>query len=231
LGTLTRYTREIIEGGPRALIAAQRRATELSAKFGEQIEAHWCLTTPWLKELANNVTDSTGRERVETAKLRVRYALQWRPRFLAVLALSGGPSLACRAANINPGTVQTHRKLDKDFDEQCLQAEEHAIQLLHDVTMQSAIEGECEPIFWQGIEVGHIRKVDNRLRIEMLRAKMPHKFKTPGSKVEINTGQGSQNLFVCGPEEREQLIALRQQALKRIADQRAKALPVAVEQP
>jgi hypothetical protein len=48
--------------------------------------------------------------------------------------------------------------------------------------MQSAIEGECEPIFWQGIEVGHFRKIDNRLRIEMLRAKCLKPFKTPRLK-------------------------------------------------
>jgi hypothetical protein len=30
--------------------------------------------------------------------------------------------------------------------------------------MKSAIEGDCEPVFWQEIQVGHIRKVDNRLR-------------------------------------------------------------------
>ena len=53
--------------------------------------------------------------------------------------------------------------------------------LLHDVTMKSAIEGDCEPVFWQGIPVGHVRKVDNRLRIELLRAHLPAKFKTPGS--------------------------------------------------
>jgi hypothetical protein len=56
------------------------------------------------------------------------------------------------------------------------------VELLHDVSMRSAIEGDCEPVFWQGIQVGHIRKFDNRLRIEMLRVHMPGKFKTPGAK-------------------------------------------------
>jgi len=96
---------------------------------------------------------------------------------------------------------------------------------LHDVTMKSAIEGECEPIFWQGIEVGHVRKVDNRLRIEMLRAHMPKVFKTPGSKVAISTGN-QQNMFICGPEEQDKLIALRQESLRRIAAKKADATAV-----
>jgi len=225
LGTLTRYTREIIEGGPRALIAAQHRAQSLSAKFGEEIEAHWCLTTPWLKNLPTH--DASGRNLKELNQGRVRYALAWRPRYLAALALSGGAQLACRAAKVSIGMVRIHRKADHDFDQQCVAAEEHAIELLHDVTMQSAIEGECEPIYWQGIEVGHIRKIDNRLRIEMLRAKMPKVFQTPGTKVAINTGD-QHNTFICGPEEQDRLIALRRESLERIAAKKRLAFPAGI---
>jgi hypothetical protein len=210
LGTLTRYTQEILSGGPRALIAAQHKAAILSKKFGEEIEAHWCLSTKWLSQLTL------------TNRARARYALTWRPRFLAALALTHGIVIACRAAKVHPATVRAHRAEDPDFETQCIAAEEHAIQLLHDVTMKSAIEGECEPIYWQGIEVGHVRKVDNRLRIEMLRAHMPKKFTTPGTKVAINTGAQT-NTFICGPEEQEELIKLRRESLERIMA--AKALP------
>src|SRR5712664_2557251 len=41
IGTLTRYTQEILAGGPSALIAAQHKAAALSAKFGEEFEAKW----------------------------------------------------------------------------------------------------------------------------------------------------------------------------------------------
>ncbi len=54
----------------------------------------------------------------------------------------------------------------------------------------------------------------------MLRAHMSEKFKTPGTKVGIVTGDGSQNLFICGPEERDALIAARRAALERIAKAR-----------
>jgi hypothetical protein len=225
LGTLTRFTREIIEGGPRAMIAAQHRAQELSKRFGEEIEAEWCLTTNWLKNLPS--TGADGRDMTALNKIKVRYALTWRPRYLAALALSGGAQLACRAAKVSFTLVRAHRAKDPEFDQQCLEAIDHAIELLHDVTMQSAIEGECEPVFWQGIQVGHVRKVDNRVRIEMLRAHMPNKFKTPGSKVAISTANTQNNQFIFGPEEVQQLIASRQEALKRMAAERA--LPVTVQ--
>jgi hypothetical protein len=131
---------------------------------------------------------------------------------------------ACRGAKVSINTVRNHRRWDPDFEAQCQAAEEYAIQLLHDVTMKSAIEGECEPVFWQGIQVGHIKKVDNRLRIEMLRAYMPKVFKTPGTKIDINQAVQS-NTFVVGREEREQLIQLRREALERIAAKKGLPMP------
>lgn len=166
--------------------------------------------------------ESTSRYRA-----RARHALAWRPRFLAILALSKAPMMAARAANVHYNTVRNHRKWDPDFEAQCIAAEEHAIELLHDVTMKSAIEGDCEPVFWQGIPIGHVRKIDNRLRIEMLRAHMPKTFKMPGAKVAINTGTVNNNTMIVDAEEQDRLIALRQESLRRIAE-RKKLVPSAV---
>jgi hypothetical protein len=147
-----------------------------------------------------------------TNRARARYALRWRPRFLATLALSMSQISACRAARVAYNTVKAHRLADPDFAAQCLAAEEHAVELLHDVSMRSALEGDCEPVFWQGIQVGHIRKFDNRLRIEMLRAHMPDKFKTPGSKALVGGNVG--NLIICGPEQLATIQAARREALE-----------------
>ncbi|HEV2046913.1 MAG TPA: hypothetical protein VGQ95_09980 [Chthoniobacterales bacterium] len=234
LGTLARYTNEIIAGGPRALIAAQHKAAKLSAKFGEEFEAQWCLTTPYLRQLLSGVDpavkgqpdDAIGRySMTKRNRARARYALSWRPRFLAILALSKAPLIAARAARVAINTVRKHRAEDPDFELQYEEAEEHALQLLHDVTMKSAIEGECEPVFWQGIQVGHIKKFDNRLRIEMLRAHMPAKFKTPGSKVAISTGTITNNTMIVDEEERNRLIALRRESLARIAAKKGLPAP------
>jgi hypothetical protein len=219
LGTLTRYSQEVIAGGPRALIAAEHQAAKLAAQFGVEFEKTWFLKTPYLAGILSGEAiahlDPRGQAKAQT---EAKYALKWRPRFLAVYALSRSNIFATRAAKIGINTPGNHRQADPDFDAQCEAAEQHAIQLLHDVTMKSAIEGECEPVLWQGIPVAWVRKVDNRLRIEMLRAHMPKTFKTPGAKVAIATGnvyQGN-NFLVCGDDEVAALQAMRQESLKRI---------------
>jgi hypothetical protein len=131
-----------------------------------------------------------------TNRARARYAITWRPRFPAVLALSRSQLLACKSAKVSQPTARKHRAEDADFEAQCVAAEEHAVQLLHDVTFRSALEGDCEPVFWQRIQVGHVRKFDNRLRIEMLRTHMPGKFKTPGSRQPLVSGDGNQVIVI-----------------------------------
>jgi hypothetical protein len=85
--------------------------------------------------------------------------------------------------------------------------------------MRSVLEGDCEPVFWQGIQIGHVRKFDNRLRIEMLRAHMPTKFKTPGSHSSLNVSGDGNQLLIIGEAERDELVRLRQEALQAMAKQ------------
>jgi hypothetical protein len=221
IGTAHIYSQEILQGGPRAIIAAQHEAARLSKKFGEDIEAQWCLATPWLIQLT-----SSNRE-------RARYTLMWRPRFLACVALTRSIIFGCRAAKVDKNTVRLHRDQDPDFDAQVIAAQEHAVELLHDVTMKEAIEGRLEPIFWQGIPCGHIIKTDNRLRVELLRAHMPRQFRTPGHGpgVNVNIGQGAGGTFnsttvIVDATVRDELVALRQEALREIAAGQASKEPL-----
>jgi hypothetical protein len=213
LGTVTLHTEGIIKGGADELIRAHKEAARLSAKFGEVFEEKWFLLTPWLRQLRL------------THRARARYALTWRPRFLATVALSRSVMMGARAARVSPQTVMAHRRADPDFEAQVMAAEEHAVELLHDVTFKSALEGDCEPVFWQGIQVGHIKKFDNRLRIEMLRAHMPDKFKTPGSKAPLVSGDGN-NILICDAATTAKLVEMRQSALHDMAEKRAKAIPI-----
>ena len=170
-------------------------------------EARWSLPTEWLYKLAL------------THRARAQYALAWRPRFLAVVALSRSIVLACRAAKVSRPTVNLHRRNDPDFDAQVIAAQEHAVELLHDVAFRRALEGDCEPIFWQGIQVGHVRKFDGRLQVEMLRAHMPSKFKTPGSGQPLVSGNNNQVLIIT-PEQRDELVRQRQEALEAMNPKR-----------
>jgi ribosomal protein L37AE/L43A len=221
------FTTLILEGGERGVIAAEHEATRLSEKFGEEIEAEWCLATTWLKSL----TDST---RPRTDAERQRYALQWRPRFLAIVSLTRSVILGSRGARVAYNTVKAHRRDDVEFDAQVLAAQDRAVELLHDVTFRDAVEGWMEPVFWQGIRIGSIRKFDNRLRVEMLRAHMPRTFKTPGQQTSINIGAGAGSIFqqnnvIVDAGARDELVKLRQEALQEIARGREKAVSVVSE--
>jgi hypothetical protein len=155
-----------------------------------------------------------------THRARARGAMRWRPRFLKALRMSCNFTLALQAAHVSYNTVRLHERNDPEFAAQLREAEEEGAQILHDVCFKQALEGNVEPIFFQGQVVGHIKKHDSRMQIEMLRAHMPKVFKTPGAKMPINTPTKN-NMFTFGPDELEEVIALRQQALQRMAERRA----------
>ena len=109
--------------------------------------------------------------------------------------------------------MRAHKRSDPEFAAQLREAEEEGAQLLHAVCWKSAIEGNVEPVFFQGQIVGHIRKYDSRMQIELLRAHMPHLFKTPGSHAPVISGDNNKGR-ICDAAEREKLIAARREALE-----------------
>jgi len=146
------------------------------------------------------------------SRARARVTIAWRAHWLAVYASSGSKFHAARTAHVGVSTVDYHLRSDPDFAEQAEAAKAHAIDLLYTRAFQRCLEGDIEPVYWQGIVVGHIRKFDSRLQIEMLRALKPDVFKTPGqTPANINTGQ--QNILVLDEATRVELIEARRQAL------------------
>jgi hypothetical protein len=75
--------------------------------------------------------------------------------------------------------------------------------------------------------VGHTRKFDSRLAIELLRAHMPDVFKTPGSHAAVNVNATGASGLVVTPEVQAELIAMRQESLRRMAEKKAQAIEVA----
>ena len=242
LGTLHLHTEDIIGGGADALLKTHRRAAKLAHLYGEEFVGEWRLKTKWLTDLETSSSPTysssalssirpfasitpgsppsdppnpSGSRYEMAARNRacVRYALMWRPTFLAVVALSYEILIGCKAAGVSHMTVARQRKADPDFDAQVIAAQAHCISLLHAMSMRSAIEGECEPVFWQGIEVGHIKKFDNRLRIELLRAHLPSKFKTPGSGQPLIAGDNNK-VVIFDAAKRAEMVAARQEALE-----------------
>ena len=126
-------------------------------------------------------------------RARARAAIRWRPRLLKALADSCSFTLAVKAAGISYNTFLHHQRQDPEFASQVTQAEEAAVDLLHAKCFQAALEGQLEPVYFQGKVIGHTRKFDSRLAIELLRAHMPDKFRTPG----IRTDSTPQNAHAC----------------------------------
>jgi hypothetical protein len=220
VGSLTQYIDAIIRGGPQALRAAQREANRLSRKFGVTFDPEWLLCTKWLKDWASGslgtrangrpLTNGAEQRGERVSRMRVRAAISWRARWLSFYAMSGSKVMACRAARVGHSTADYHLKNDPDFAAQAEAAKAHAIDLLHARCFQRCLEGDIEPIYWQGVKVGHGRKFSDKLQIEMLRAWKPERFKTPGAQVNVGT-RG--DVFVLSEEQRAELRAINRQFL------------------
>jgi hypothetical protein len=148
-----------------------------------------------------------------THRARACAAKRWRPRLLKNLAMSFSLTDALKAAHVCYNTVRAHERSDPEFAAQLREAEQEGAELLHSVCWKSAIEGNVEPVFFLGQIVGHIRKYDSRMQIELLRAHMPHLFKTPGSGQPLIAGDNNR-VMIMTPERQDELIRLRREALE-----------------
>jgi hypothetical protein len=160
---------------------------------------------------------------------RARKALRWRPKFLFALAVSCSFTFAAKAAGISYNTFLLHQRNDPEFARQVSEAEEEAADLLHAKCFKAVVEGQLEPVFFQGKVVGHFRKFDSRLAIELLRAHMPNIFKRPGAKVNINTGNqraGGNDLIFDSPV-MKRVMEIRQESLRKLAEKKAQAREIA----
>jgi hypothetical protein len=198
LGPNTLFMQEVIKATPEQIAKAEHIAQKYSAKFGQDFEASWFLQTDWLTKLKC------------VNRVRARAALRWRPKFLAALAIGRTMVFACKSANVAYNTAKYHRAQDRQFDEQCLAAMDYAGELLESRAFQRALEGDVEPIVYMGVIVGHVRKFDSRLQIEMLRAYKPDRFKTAG--VNVNVGVKS-DIFVLTEEQRHELQRINREWL------------------
>jgi hypothetical protein len=205
LGPNTLFMQEVIKATPEQIAKAEHIAQKYSAKFGQEFEGSWFLQTDWLTKLKC------------INRVRARAALRWRPRFLAALAIGRTMVFACKSASVAYNTAKYHRAQDRQFDEQCLAAMDYAGELLEARAFQRALEGDVEPIVYMGVVVGHIRKFDSKLQIEMLRAYRPDRFKTPG--VNLNIGVKG-DVFVLTEEQRMEMQAVNRRRIERMREEK-----------
>jgi len=115
-------------------------------------------------------------------------------------------------------TAYSHPRNDPEFAEQWEEAESHATDLIVSRAFQRALEGDCEPIFYKGKVVAHVRKFDTNVQIAVLRALRPDKFKTPGTQVNIGT---KGDIFVLTEEQRHELQRINREWLESTPPLRA----------
>jgi hypothetical protein len=129
-----------------------------------------------------------------------------------------------KAARVCYNTVRAHERNDPEFAAQLKAAEQEGVEMLHAVCWKSAVEGNVEPVYFQGQIVGHIRKYDSRMQIELLRAHMPHLFKTPGSHAPVISGDNNKGVIIDA-ETRAELVRLRREALEAMNPKQIQGAP------
>ena len=239
IGLLTDAINQALKAGPDGYRDAQRKANALARKFGiTYLEPQWFTVTAWLLQWASGeipsdshpktagggryvpknplpLPPSDNQRRPSASRLRVRMAIRWRSRVLCNMAMSGSYAIACRAAKVSEHTFRYHRNNDPEFARMIEDAKAHCIDLLHARCMQRSLEGDIEPIYWQGIKVDHVRKFSDRLQIEMLRAHMPDTFKTPVTGQQLSV-QG--DVLVLTEEARAKLIAANRERIMALPE-------------
>ena len=111
----------------------------------------------------------------------------WAMPFLDHLRLSANISASASAVSISSSAAYSLRERDADFRASWDEALEDAYDMLEAEARRRAFEGVDEPVFYQGMECGVIRKYSDSLAQFLLKGYRRRKF---GDKTEITGADG-----------------------------------------
>lgn len=97
--------------------------------------------------------------------------------FLDGLADSMSPTAAARRARVAVSEVYRWKDSDPEFGAAWLRAYDAGTHLLEDAANRRAFLGTEEPVWYQGKQVGTVRKPSDRLMELMLKARAPEKYR------------------------------------------------------
>jgi hypothetical protein len=97
----------------------------------------------------------------------------WKPAFIERLRECANVSRAAKDAGINRRTAQRERLNSETFREAWDDAMEEAIDALEEEARRRAFEGVNEPVYYQGEQVGTVRKYSDTLTIFLLKGRRP----------------------------------------------------------
>lgn len=104
--------------------------------------------------------------------------------FLAVLADTCNVTKAAAAIGVSRQALYNRREVDKDFAAAWSAAEKLGVEAMKDETKRRAFDGVLEPVFYQGVECGEIRKYSDTLAMFLIKAHDP--TYRDSSKVELS---------------------------------------------
>lgn len=116
-----------------------------------------------------------------------------RAAFLDALARTGNVSESATLAGIGRSAAYDWRRDDSTFAADWEAAVDEAADRMEREALRRAVEGVDEPVFYQGEEVGHVRKYSDTLLIFLLKAARPEKYR---ERQEV-TGAGGSPLFAA----------------------------------
>lgn len=97
----------------------------------------------------------------------------WKPLFLEKLREHANISRAAKDAGISRKTVYKERDNSTTFANEWDDALEEGIDYLEEEARRRAFEGVDEPLMFQGIKVGTVRKYSDTLMIFLLKGRRP----------------------------------------------------------
>lgn len=101
----------------------------------------------------------------------------WKALFVAALAKSPNITAACQRAKVSRSWAYAQRDEDPEFAATWDEALEMGVDEAQGELHRRAVKGVLEPVFYQGEEVGHIRRYSDTLLIFLLKAHRPEIYR------------------------------------------------------
>lgn len=126
------------------------------------------------------------RQRAREYDSQYKGPVHWR-HVINVIAATGQYAIACREAGVSVQKFNEKRERYKEFAEAVIEAQVYFRQaVLEKAALTRAVDGWLEPVFYQGDEVGYVRKFSDSLLGKLLEGNSPDKFR---SKSENSDGK------------------------------------------
>lgn len=119
-------------------------------------------------------------------RLSARSAQKAKGKFLAAYAKLGNCSAAAEATGINRHHHKYWMAKSAEYREAFAAADDEATEALEKEARRRALEGREEPVYWNGQQVGTVRKYSDVLLIFLLKAKKPDIYREVSSKLTVN---------------------------------------------